>query len=88
MLKLNNHILKKVKNLDSLHKNDAKMSGFEVLKNVPNHWKNFFFEKKKLSNLFVQIRFWKWCTEIFLKQMGLEIFKSWWFYGSKSCSAQ
>ena len=54
-------------------KNDAQIGGFSGVKNVPSPSKNVF-RKKNPSSLSEQIRSSKRCVEIFLKEIGLEIF--------------
>ena len=48
MLKLNNHIWKKLQNYFFVQKNENQISGFVVAKKAPSLWKKIFFEEKIL----------------------------------------
>ena len=48
MLKLNNHIWKKLQNYFFVQKNENQISGFAVAKKAPSLWKKIFFEEKIL----------------------------------------
>ena len=60
------------------------MSGFAVVKKAPSDWKKK--PEKNPFSLFVQIRFSKWCAEVFFKYMGLETLKG--FRVLENCSLQ
>ena len=66
VLKLNNHIWKKLQNDFFVEKNEAQTSGFVVAKKAPSLWKKLFW-KENSSRLFVRMWSSKPCAVIFLK---------------------
>ena len=63
ILKLNNHLWKKLQNYLFVEKNETQISGFAVAKKAWSSWKKN--QKKGSSSLFVRIWSSKLCVDLF-----------------------